>query len=90
MMLRQKTIRIDLNAIVQFWATPVQGVANERRANNLFTTNGLPATRRFSSMRATLQRRPQNQNTLICKSIQTYLTISPGNSNQAFTVTNIY
>ena len=68
-MLHQKTTRIDLNSVVRFWATLAQGIANEHRTNNLFATYGLPATRGFSSMRATIQRRSQNQNFLMLRPI---------------------
>ena len=68
-MLHQKTTRIDLNSVVHFLAVPAQGAANVHRTNNLFATHGLSATRRFSSMRATLQRQSQNQNVLLFRSV---------------------
>ena len=69
MKLYQNATRIDLNSGVHFLATPTQGAANERRTNDLFATHGLSATRRFSSMRATLQRQSQNQNFLLSRSV---------------------
>ena len=68
-MLHQKTTRIDLNSVVHFLAIPAQGAANVHRTNNLFATYRFPTTRRFSSMRATIQRRPQNQNILMLRPI---------------------
>ena len=68
-MLYQKTTWIDFSDAVLFRGHSTQGVAHVHRTHYLFATYGLSATRRLSSMRATLRRQSQNQKLLMPRPI---------------------
>jgi len=68
-MLHQKTTWIDFSDVVLFRGHSTQGVAHVHRTHDLFATYGLSATRRLSSMRATLRRQSQNPNFLLSRPV---------------------